>query len=76
MNNFLTSFKSILSISFLLGMIILFFRYMFIPVIVFIIILKILSKFKFNKVNKSEVNKVRKKTTNKNKIIDGEFEDI
>ena len=57
-------------------MIILFFRYMFIPVIVFIIILKFLSKFKINKATKYGVNKVRKKTTNKNKIIDGEFEDV
>tara|TARA_B110000196_G_C20927751_1_gene558463 strand:- start:528 stop:677 length:150 start_codon:yes stop_codon:yes gene_type:complete len=49
---------------------------MFIPVIVFIIILKFLSKFKINKATKYGVNKVRKKTTNKNKIIDGEFEDV
>ena len=76
MNNFLTSFKSIVYISFFLGIIILFFRYLFIPILIFIIILKIFSKLKINRSSQSKENTVKNNTNNKNKIIDAEFEDV
>ena len=76
MNNFFTSFKSIIYISFFLGIIILFFRYLFVPILIFIFTIKILSKFKINKSNQSKERKDRKNDNNKNRIIDGEFEDI
>jgi uncharacterized membrane protein len=78
MNNFLTSFKSLIYLSFFLGIIILFFKYLFLPILIFIIILKIISKFKINRVIKSKVNKNKKYTGKKNRIdiIDAEFEDV
>ena len=76
MNNFLTSSKSIVYISFFLGIIILFFRYLFIPILIFIIILKIFSKLKINRSSQSKENTVKNNTNNKNKIIDAEFEDV
>jgi len=76
MNNFLTSFKSIIDLSLFLGIIILFFRYLFLPILIFIIILKIVSKLKINRVIESKVNQHKKDTSKNSKIIDAEFEDV
>ena len=76
MNNFLTSFKSIIYLSFFLGIIILFFKYLFVPILIFIIILKIVSKFKINKITQPKQRNDKTGATKKNKIIDAEFEDI
>ena len=79
MNSLLRTFRSFFIFSFFLWISFSIIRGLYIhivPILIFIIILKVLSKFKINKKSASKERKVEKNNNEKSRIIDAEFEDV
>ena len=73
MNDILKTLRSFLILGFIFYLIYLFAKFLLIPILIFILIIKLFRmmnvKFKFN-------NKRSKKNKSDNDVIDGEFEDL
>ena len=79
MNSLLRRFRSFFIFSFSLWILFSIIRGLYfniVPILIFVIVLKVLSKFKVNKKSTSNDRKVEKNNNEKSRIIDAEFEDV
>ena len=72
MYQLIRTFRFTIILLFVLTLIFLFAKYLLLPIIIFIIIMKVFNKIKFNKVKKTTS---QSKKTN-NTIIDAEYEEV
>ena len=72
MYHLIRTFRFTIILLFVLTLIFLFAKYLLLPIIIFVIIMKVFNKIKFNKVKKTTS---QSKKTN-NTIIDAEYEEI
>ena len=74
MYNIIKTFRLAFIVAFVLSVIFLFFKHLFIPIIIFIVIMRLFKLIKFKKVQKNK-NK-ESSTSKKNGIIDAEYEEV
>ena len=72
MYHLIRTFRFTIILLFVLTLIFLFAKYLLLPIIIFVIIMKVFNKIKFNKVKKTTS---QSKKTN-NTIIDAEYEEV
>ena len=77
MYGFVKTFRIALILSFILGIIYLFAKFLLIPILIFALVMKLFGYFKFKKVTKkNSSHQSNNNSNNKNKIIDAEYEDV
>tara|TARA_Y100001960_G_scaffold290400_1_gene330972 strand:+ start:651 stop:887 length:237 start_codon:yes stop_codon:yes gene_type:complete len=77
MYNIIKTFRFALILSFVLGMIYLFAKFLLIPILIFALLIKLLGHFKFKKVKKdNSSDQSDNNGNNKSKIIDAEYEEL
>ena len=76
MYGFVKTFRIALILSFILGIIYLFAKFLLIPILIFVLVMKLFGYFKFKKVTKKKSSHQSNNSNNENKIIDAEYEDV
>jgi hypothetical protein len=75
MYNLIKTFRLAIIIIFLLSVIFLFAKYLLLPILIFVIAMKVFGRFKFKKTASSNTSKKRQNTKDNN-VIDVEYEDV
>ena len=75
MYNFIKTIRFAAILSFVLGIIYLFAKFLLIPILIFALIMKLFGYFKFSAVKKSDNQEPNKKRDDDN-FIDAEYEDV
>lgn len=75
MYNIIKTFRFTVIIIFLLIMFFFFTKFLLLPIIMFILIMKLLGYFKFKKITKNKTKKTNKKHHDKS-FIDAEYEEV
>ncbi len=77
MYNIIKTFRFALILSFVLGIIYLFAKFLLLPILIFALVIKLLGYFKFKKVKKdNSSNQSDNNENNESKIIDAEYEEL
>ena len=75
MYNLIKTFRLAIITIFVLSIIFLFAKYLFLPILIFVLAMKIFGRFKFKKTVSGNTSK-KKQTTKDNNVIDVEYEDV
>ena len=75
MYNFIKTIRFAAILSFVLGIIYLFAKFLLIPILIFVLVMKLFGYFKFNTVKKNN-NKESNNKHDDNNFIDAEYEDV
>ena len=76
MYNIIKTFRFALILIFILSVVFLFFKHLFIPILIFILIMRLLKVFKFRKIHNKKEAPSNSNSSSDNKIIDAEYEEL